>query len=236
MILKRSKINQAIREMEELTKKHGFTLPPFCRFTPEEWNEKSEEYDEIRDNMLGWDITDYGLGDFDKVGFALITLRNGSQTNAKYKKTYAEKLLMIKEGQHSPMHFHWTKSEDIINRGGGVLSILLYNDAGDGTFSQKDVCINTDGRSYYAPAGTSVKLHPGESITLWPHQYHAFDVEKGTGAVLIGEVSMCNDDTKDNRFYEEVGRFPSIEEDEMPYRLLCNEYPSRTRKKLFSME
>ncbi|MGF6991384.1 D-lyxose ketol-isomerase [Lachnospiraceae bacterium PM6-15] len=78
-------------------------MPPFCHWTPEEWEEKGAEYDEIRDNMLGWDITDYGLGDFDKVGFALITLRNGNQTNPKYKKTYAEKLLMLKEGQHSPM-------------------------------------------------------------------------------------------------------------------------------------
>ena len=64
--------------------------------------------------MLGWDITDYGLGDFEKVGFALITLRNGNQHDPKYKKVYAEKLLMLKEGQHSPMHFHWVKSEDII--------------------------------------------------------------------------------------------------------------------------
>ena len=36
---------------------------------------------------------------------------------------------------------------------------------------------------------------------------------------------MCNDDANDNRFYEELGRFPKIEEDEEPYRLLCNEYP-----------
>ena len=30
----------------------------------------NHEYDEIRDNMLGWDITDYGLGQFDEVGFS----------------------------------------------------------------------------------------------------------------------------------------------------------------------
>ena len=118
--MKRSEINKAIREMEALVKKHGFALPPFCNWTKEDWANKGHEYDEIRDNMLGWDITDYGLGDFEKVGFALITLRNGNQNNPKYKKVYAEKLLMLKEGQHSPMHFHWNKSEDIINRGGGT--------------------------------------------------------------------------------------------------------------------
>lgn len=224
--MKRSEINQALREMETLTQKFSFSLPPFCHFTPEEWETKGSEYDEVRDNMLGWDITDYGLGDFEKVGFALITLRNGNQHNPKYKKVYAEKLLMLKEGQHSPMHFHWVKSEDIINRGGGTLLIHVYNDDGEGGLADTPVQVNSDGRTYTVPAGTAVELHPGESITLWPHQYHDFDVKPGTGDVLIGEVSMCNDDNTDNRFYESVGRFPEIEEDEPPYRLLCNEYPA----------
>lgn len=222
--MKRSEINHAIKYMEELTKENGFNLPPFCNWTPEEWADKGHEYDEIRDNMLGWDITDYGMGDWEKVGFALITLRNGNQNNPKYKKVYAEKLLMLKEGQHSPMHFHWTKSEDIINRGGGTLIIHVYNDD-NGELGTTDVEVNADGRLYSVPAGTGVELKPGESITLWPHQYHDFDVKPGTGDVLIGEVSMCNDDNTDNRFYEEMGRFPEIEEDEPAYRLLCFEYP-----------
>ena len=44
--MKRSKINQCIREMEALIREHGFALPPFCHWTPEEWKEKGEEYDE----------------------------------------------------------------------------------------------------------------------------------------------------------------------------------------------
>lgn len=222
--MKRSEINAAIKKMECLIEEHRFELPPFCKFKPEDWETKSAQYDEIRDNRLGWDITDYGMGDFEKVGFALITLRNGNQTNPKYKKVYAEKLLMLLEGQHSPMHFHWNKSEDIINRGGGTLLIHLYNDAGDGSFADSKVLVNSDGRSYEVEPGTAVELKPGESITLWPHQYHDFDVLPGTGDVLIGEVSMSNDDETDNRFYEKVGRFPEIEEDEAPYRILCNEY------------
>ena len=223
--MKRSEINACIRYMENLIKSHGFELPPFCGWTLQEWETKGHEYDEIRDNMLGWDITDYGKGDWEKLGFALVTIRNGNQHNPKYKKVYAEKLLMLKEGQHSPMHFHWMKSEDIINRGGGVLVIHVYNDDGQGGLDHTDVLVNSDGRSYYVPAGTGVELKPGESITIWPHQYHDFDVKEGTGDVLIGEVSMCNDDNTDNRFYEEMGRFPAVEEDEPPYRLLCNEYP-----------
>ena len=60
--MKRSKINQCIRDMEKLIRENGFHLPGFCSWTPEEWKGKGHEYDEIRDNMLGWDITDYGLG------------------------------------------------------------------------------------------------------------------------------------------------------------------------------
>ena len=223
--MKRSEINGVIREMEELIKSVGFALPPFCNWTPEEWADKGHEYDEIRDNMLGWDITDYGLGDFNKVGFGLITLRNGNQHDPRYKKVYAEKLLYLRECMMAPMHFHWIKSEDIINRGGGVVLIQVYNDDGQGGLADTDVLVNGDGRSWYVPAGAKVRLEPGESITLWPHQYHAFYVEPGTGPVLIGEVSQCNDDNTDNRFYEPIGRFPTIEEDEPPYRLLCNEYP-----------
>ena len=226
--MKRSEINAALRELEQAAIKHGFTLPPFCNFTPEEWAEKGHEYDEIRDNMLGWDITDYGLGDFDKVGFSLITLRNGNlKMRDKYTKTYAEKLLYIREGQYSPMHFHWSKMEDIINRGGGNVLIRVYNSLPDEEIDKlTDVEVHVDGRAMTVPAGTQVRLTPGESITIYPYMYHDIEVEPGTGAVLLSEVSQCNDDNTDNRFNPPVGRFPTIEEDEAPYRLLCCEYPA----------
>ena len=85
--------------------------------------------------------------------------------------------------------------------------------------------VHCDGRTYTVPAGTQVKLTPGESITIYPYMYHDFEVEAGTGPVLLGEVSQCNDDNTDNRFNPPMGRFPTIEEDEPPYRLLCSEYP-----------
>lgn len=225
--MKRSEINAALKEMEQMVKDYRFSLPPFCHFTPQQWQEKGHDYDEIRDNMLGWDITDFGLGDFDKTGFSLITIRNGNQRmKDKYKKTYAEKLLYIKERQYAPLHFHWSKMEDIINRGGGNLLITVYNSTKEEELDREgDVHIHKDGREIVVPAGASVKLTPGESISIQPYLYHDFNVEEGTGAVLIGEVSQCNDDNVDNRFYEKIGRFPQIEEDEAPYRLLCNEYP-----------
>ena len=223
--MKRSEINAVIKKFEKLMEEHCFALPPYLSFTPEEWKEKGHEYDEIRDNMLGWDVTDYGEGNFERLGLALITLQNGNVHNPKYKKPYAEKIIMCDSGQVSPMHFHWGKMEDIINRGGNNIEFTLYNaDKETEELADTDITICQDGRQYTMPAGTKVILHPGESLTLYPYLYHEFIIPEG-GPVLIGEVSMCNDDNTDNRFLNPLGRFPSIEEDEPPYRLLCNEYP-----------
>lgn len=225
--MKRSEINAALKELEAMCKKYCCYLPAFCNFTPEEWKSKGHEYDEIRDCMLGWDITDYGKNDFDRFGFSLITIRNGNcKMPEKYPKSYAEKLLYLKEGQYAPNHFHWYKTEDIINRGGGNVLIRVYNSLPNEEIDYKsDVTVHVDGCVHIVPAGTQVRLTPGESITIQQYLYHDFEVEKGHGAVLLGEVSQCNDDENDNRFNPPVGRFPEIEEDEPPYRLLCNEYP-----------
>ena len=225
--MKRSEINKALKEMEAMIKKCNFALPPFCNFTPEEWKEKNHEYDEIRDNMLGWDITDYGQGDFGKIGLLLITLRNGNQKDSKtYPKPYAEKLLIVREGQVTPMHFHWYKMEDIINRGGGVLVMQLYGATEEEQLDREsEVEIVSDGVLLRIPAGGILELHPGQSVTYTRRLYHSFWGKEGCGDVIVGEVSMCNDDSTDNRFLDASGRFPAIEEDEEPYRLLCNEYP-----------
>ena len=81
--MKRSEINAALRELEAMCKKYSCFLPPFCHFTPDEWKTKGHEYDEIRDCMLGWDITDFGLGDFDKFGFSLITSATAAARSRK---------------------------------------------------------------------------------------------------------------------------------------------------------
>ena len=230
--MKRSEINRALKEFAAMCEKYHCYLPPFCHFTPEEWKEKGPEYDEVRDCMLGWDITDFGRGEFDKCGLSLVTIRNGCRAKPEqYPKVYAEKLLYLKEGQYMLNHFHWYKTEDIINRGGGNVLIRVYNSLPDGEIDEKsEVTVQTDGRSYTVPAGTRIRLTPGESIFIPQLLYHDFAVEEGTGPVLLGEVSQCNDDCNDNRFNPPVGRFPAIEEDEPPYRLLCNEYPQARRE------
>ncbi len=223
--MKRSEINRSIRKAILLCQTYSVALPPFAQVEPHAWLEKGREYEEIRACMLGWDITDYGLGRFNDLGLTLITLRNGKRGHTIYDKPYAEKILISQENQVCPMHFHWYKREDIINRNGGILMMQLYQANADEGLSDQPVEVQQDGRRYCVKAGTVLELSPGESITLPPRLYHAFWAKPGHGPVLIGEVSQCNDDQNDNRFLEPIGRFPVIEEDEPAYRLLCTEYP-----------
>jgi len=180
--------------------------------------------------MLGWDVTDFGSGDFDKVGLTIFTFRNGNIAKPEvYPKPYAEKLLLVKDGQELPYHFHWKKMEDIINRGGGNLIVQLYNADEKGDFAGTDVRVTIDGRKVAVPAGGTIKLTPGESITLLPGQYHRWIGEPGTGHVMLFEVSSPNDDTVDNRFHAAKGRLPEIEEDVEPKYLIFQDYADYVR-------
>ena len=220
--MKRSEINQLIASSIEFFNEMHFRLPPWAYWTPEEWKGKYDSCNEIIENMHGWDLTDFGSGDFHKSGLILFTLRNGNP--AQDKKIYAEKIMIVEELQETPMHFHWSKMEDIINRGGGNLVIELYNSDSKEDFSQDDFEVKVNGISRTLSAGDSVTLTPGESICLYQGLYHRFYGEKGKGKVLVGEVSAVNDDSTDNRFKEPVGRFPEIIEDEEPLHLRASDY------------
>jgi D-lyxose ketol-isomerase len=222
--MKRSEINAILRRADEFISSRGFILPRFARFEPEKWKTLGAEWDEVRRNMLGWDVTDYGRGRFEEIGLTLFTIRNGSLSDTRGTKKYAEKLLISEEGQICPMHFHFSKTEDIINRGGGNLIIELWKALPDGGMSGDAFDVSFDGERRRVEAGALVTLVPGDSVTLEPYVYHEFWAEKWKGRVLVGEVSSVNDDNADNRFFEPQGRFPEIEEDEPPLFLLCNEY------------
>ncbi len=221
--MKRSEINGIIRDTDKFIRARGFYLPPFAYWTPADWATKGEEAREIVDHQLGWDITDFGHGDFPKDGLSIFTVRNGGAEDVKAMKgkLYCEKIMIVNVNQRTPMHFHWNKVEDIINRGGGKLVIKLYNSTPAGGLADTDVTVSMDGVQHVLKAGSMVELKPGESITLTSALYHEF---WGVGdRVLVGEVSLVNDDRTDNRFYEPVGRFPQIEEDEPPLYLLTED-------------
>jgi len=223
--MKRSQINQILRENVELCRLHSFNLPPWAFWSPEDWANAGHDYDEVRDCKLGWDITDYGSGDFGSLGLSLFTIRNGHPTMGKYSKPYCEKLLIVKETQYTPYHFHWNKMEDIICRAGGNLMCTVYNATEDEQLADTAVRVNVDGHEYEVDAGSTIRLTPGESITLPAYNYHTFWAEEGHGTALVGEVSKVNDDEHDNRFLDNQPRFSPIEEDEAALYLLCNEYP-----------
>lgn len=223
--MKRSEINRLIGAGKSFAKENHFHLPPFAHWTGQDWKSRGRECGEIIENGLGWDITDFGRDDFSNYGLLLFTIRNGSP-DAQVKgtgKCYAEKMLIVGVNQVTPFHFHWRKTEDIINRGGGTLKIKVYNSNVDEELDKdNDVDISLDGVKHVFPAGSIVSLSPGESITLVPGCYHQF---WGEGeSVLVGEVSSVNDDEQDNRFLEPLSRFPQIEEDESPLHLLVSDY------------
>ena len=221
--MKRSEINAYIRDFREALDKISFRLPPFCEIRAQDWKNLGHEYDEIRERMLGWDITDFGSGDFKKIGLQLVTIRNGKLGDPE-SKTYAEKIMLVREGQVTPLHFHWSKMEDIINRGGARLAVQVWMADENEGLSGRAVPVTTDGITREVAPGTVLYLEPGESITMQRYLYHTFWGDGGD--VVVGEVSMVNDDTKDNRFYEKQPRFAEIEEDEPAEYLLCNEYPA----------
>ncbi len=224
--MKRSEINKAIENAIQMVEKYQFNLPDFASWNKEDWQNKGSEVDEIVETMLGWDVTDFNGGDFDNLGLTAFTIRNGKQGSDKYIKPYAEKLLFSREGQLTPMHFHTYKMEDIINRAGGVLVLRAYNATQDEELDKvNDVVVSIDGIRHAFKPGAMIELLPGQSITLTQRLYHEFWAKKGFGDVMIGEVSMCNDDNADNRFYESRPRFSEIDEDVEAVKLLCNEYP-----------
>jgi D-lyxose ketol-isomerase len=222
--MKRSEINQIIRNAEDFIDTQQFHLPAFARWTPIDWKSKGKEIQEIKENKLGWDVTDFGLNDYPNKGVLLFTIRNGTlaQLARGTGKVYCEKVLVCEANQLVLHHYHKAKTEDIINRGGGRLEILLQQADSTGRLTDEDLNVSLDGVRTSLKADSVVILKPGESITLEPYQSHQFQALDST--VLLGEVSTVNDDANDNFFLEPVGRFPKIDEDEAPYRLLCTEY------------
>ena len=193
--MKRSTANRTIELAKEAFAAVGFTLPPFAFWTVEDWKTKGPEADEIRGAMLGWDVTDFGQGNFPQVGRTLFTLRNGSP-KFPTGKDYAEKLILDPENQKPPLHFHRHKMEDIVNRGGGRILVRLYRATADGRCSGENFTMQVDGVTRAVRPGEILRLEPGESLCIPPRTIHQFWAEEGTGIRLgdgrytvSGEVS-----------------------------------------------
>jgi len=230
--MKRSTVNRTIETAKEAFAGIGLTLPPFAAWTVEDWKTKGPEVNEIRQSMLGWDVTDFGQGRFETLGRTLFTLRNGS---AKFGsgKDYAEKLILDPENQKPALHFHRNKMEDIINRGGGNILVRLYLSTRDGQTSDAEFTMQVDGITRTIQPGQILRLQPGESLCIPPRIIHQFWGEQGTGLrigrgryTVSGEVSRVCDDMNDNCWLEPCERFGTFEEDEPRKHYLVHEYPA----------
>lgn len=223
--MKRSEINAALRWAVDLLTESRITLPRFAYWDMDQWRANRDRIDALREVMQGWDVSDFGSGNFHRVGAVLFTVRNGSHRRKGVGTPYAEKYILLEEGQFLPLHYHASKVEDIINRGGGVLSMYLYNKLPDGSPDREsDVIFYSDGIAMTAKAGEEVLISRGNSVSLTPYLYHRFGAKRGYGPLIVGEVSSINDDATDNHFAETIARYAKIEENEQMLYPLCNEY------------
>jgi D-lyxose ketol-isomerase len=221
--MKRSKINEILLEGDAFIRSFGYVMPPFAYWSVDQMC--SNDAALLRARGMGWDITDYGQGKFDEMGLFLFTVRNGDAADLSEGSgmLYAEKIMISRKDQLSPMHRHNIKAEDIINRGGGKLVLELFAPLPDGSIDREsDVSVPVDGQIRTLKAGGKLALDPGESVTLLPGVWHAFWGEGGD--VLIGEVSTVNDDKTDNVFEMPIDRFGQVEEDEAPKHLLVSDF------------
>lgn len=222
--MRRSDVNHWLLQSRDFFIRQDLHLPPWADYDLQQWQAQDRQAaQEILALRLGWDLTSFGAADFLQTGLTLFTLRNGSPGGQPWHKPYAEKVIHVREGQLTPMHYHPQKMEDIINRGGGNLIIEIHNREGDGLASSA-VQVTLDGMRQTHAAGSQLRLSPGESVTLEAGIWHAFWGESGFGDVLVGEVSMPNDDENDNVFLTPLARFNPLQEDEAPRWLLCNDY------------
>jgi D-lyxose ketol-isomerase len=189
--MKRSEINAIVREARACFETHGWNLPPKPR----------------------WDVTDFGLGYFNKFGLLLINLAEEPE--------YCEKLMYARKNQMTPMHCHRQKKEDIISRNGNLV-VEIWKGRPDPEAEKTKIPIRINGEAIAIENGSKVTLKAGERITLLPGFYHAF--YPVTEDCIIAEVSTANDDANDNFFINsEVGRYPEVEEDEpAEVSLLCD--------------
>jgi len=223
--MKRSEINKAIDWAVDACRKLHCALPDFALWTPQQWKEKAADTEYMRKVGMGWDVTDYATGDFDHTGAVLLTIRNGEVKHPESGRVFCEKYIAMKAGQNLPCHFHYYKTEDIINRAGGTLRVYAWNSKPESTGYEKDmesdVHLFCDGQPVTIKAGGYVDVTVGNSISLTPYIYHSFSAIKEDGDLIVGEVSRVNDDANDNHFNPTVN-FSKIEEDETAKYQLCS--------------
>lgn len=181
--MKRSEVNAVYRQALACFALHGWALPPRPK----------------------WDITDFGLGKFERYGLTVVNLATEPE--------YCEKLMFARRGQTTPCHSHARKKEDIICRAGELALNVWPPALGSALGVPTTVTVSVNGEPTEVRSGESFVLASGSRVTLLPGVWHAF--WPVSEECIIGEVSTANDDVRDNLFLDpDAGRFPVVDEDE----------------------
>ena len=143
--MKRSAINAAIREAQEVFARNRWTLPSHPH----------------------WDVTDCGSGDFAHCGLVLVNLADEPE--------YCEKLIYMRANQAVPAHTHRRKKEDIICRCGELIMELwagIPDPARTGAplkIKRSGLWVTVwEGKPFSVAAGERVTLTPGVYHRFWP--------------------------------------------------------------------
>jgi D-lyxose ketol-isomerase len=224
--MKRSQINAAIELAQRVLQEHDIRLPAYAYWSPDDWRKAGPEMSRVTRNALGWAVTDFGQGDFDRVGITMFDVRNGNPGKPEEGTPYGEKIFVLRPGQRLPYHFHWNKTEDIISRSGGTLMVQLFNSTSDETLDETSSgVVYCDGVRRSFRAGEIFEIPHGSSLTITPRLYHRFWAREDAGVLVGGEISTISVPRTDNRFGETARRFVPIEEDVPPNYLLNTDYP-----------
>jgi D-lyxose ketol-isomerase len=155
--MKRSEINQALKNAQRCFRTANWTLPPKPR----------------------WDVTDCGLGRFGEVGLVLVNLTEQPE--------YCEKLMYARHRQVTPMHTHRQKKEDIICRSGRLVIELWKGHPERTRKGEVFwVCRNGEktevhsGEPILLQAGERVTIVPGVYHAFWPESPEAIIGEVST--------------------------------------------------------
>lgn len=117
--MQRSEVNNYLQHTREFFRQQDVHLPPWADYSVSQWRAQDRDViQEILALRLSWDLTIFGAADFMQTGLTQFTLRNGSPGGQPWHKPYAEKIMHVREGQLTPMHYYPRMMEDIVNRGG----------------------------------------------------------------------------------------------------------------------
>lgn len=163
--MRRSEINQLVKDATACFEAHGWTLPPNPR----------------------WDVTDFGLGDVDRYGLILVNLAEEPE--------YCEKLMYAKKGMTTPSHTHAKKKEDIIARWGTFRIQLWKGPEGSSfeVPVNHEPCTVTSGQTLDIPAGQRITLTQGVYHEFYPITDEAIIGEVSTANDDVNDNLFVND-------------------------------------------